>query len=181
VNLSAAKIAGDLIVTTTSSNLWQNGGTLILRNASAHAFEDRSPKCHAVGPGCLSPWPRNLDINGFQYQQLGTLSRNTQQLPPGNAAAERDMADRELSQWRDWLERQPFSPQVYAQLGAVLKGLGRDDTATSFDMLIPVVTLRKADEDLRLEGWARYYFYVHRIIGFALASFLVAALSGLTK
>jgi len=49
----------------------------------------------------------------------------------------------------------------------------------SFDMLLPLVKLR--DQRVELEGWPRYYFYVHKIIGWALASFLVAGLSGLTK
>lgn len=51
----------------------------------------------------------------------------------------------------------------------------------SFDMLVPLVTLYKPDDDLHLRGFAQYYFWVHRLVGFALASFLVAAISGLTK
>ena len=51
----------------------------------------------------------------------------------------------------------------------------------SFDMLLPIVRLRDQHYSVDLEGWPRYYFYVHKIVGWALASFLVAGLSGLTK
>jgi len=53
--------------------------------------------------------------------------------------------------------------------------------AYSFDMLLPVVRLREKHYSIDLAGPARYYFYVHRIMGWVLASFLVAGLSGLTK
>jgi hypothetical protein len=51
----------------------------------------------------------------------------------------------------------------------------------SFDMLLPIVKLRDKHYDVELVGWPRYYFYVHKLVGWALASFLVAGLSGLTK
>lgn len=51
----------------------------------------------------------------------------------------------------------------------------------SFDMLLPVIRLRESHYQIDLRGWPRYYFYVHRLMGWALASFLVAGLSGLTK
>jgi hypothetical protein len=51
----------------------------------------------------------------------------------------------------------------------------------SFDMLLPIIQLRQKHYDIDLMGWARYYFYVHKILGWALASFLVAGLAGLTK
>jgi hypothetical protein len=51
----------------------------------------------------------------------------------------------------------------------------------SFDMLLPIVRLRDQHYDVDLQSWPRYYFYFHKIVGWALASFLVAGLSGLTK
>jgi hypothetical protein len=51
----------------------------------------------------------------------------------------------------------------------------------SFDMLLPIVRLRDAHYDIDLKGWPRYYFYCHKLMGWVLASFLVAGLSGLTK
>jgi hypothetical protein len=49
----------------------------------------------------------------------------------------------------------------------------------SFDMLLPIVKLREWDDKIHLIGWARYYFYVQKIMGYLLASFLIAGLSGL--
>ena len=53
--------------------------------------------------------------------------------------------------------------------------------AYSLDMLIPVVRLREYHHKVELHGWARYYFYVHILAGYVLASFLIAGLAGLTK
>ena len=35
--------------------------------------------------------------------------------------------------------------------------------------------------DVILDGWVRVYFYVHKLAGYVLASFLLAGLAGLTK
>ncbi len=35
--------------------------------------------------------------------------------------------------------------------------------------------------DVDLQGIVRYYFYFHQAMGYVLASFLIAGLSGLTK
>jgi uncharacterized protein YjbI with pentapeptide repeats len=51
--------------------------------------------------------------------------------------------------------------------------------AYSFDMLLPLVKLRESHYKIDLLGWARYYFYAHKIMGYLLASFLIAGLSGL--
>ena len=53
--------------------------------------------------------------------------------------------------------------------------------AYSFDKLLPIVRLREKHYTIDLAGLTRYYFYVHRMIGWALASFLVAGLSGITQ
>jgi hypothetical protein len=53
--------------------------------------------------------------------------------------------------------------------------------AYSFDMLLPIIKLRERHYDIDLSGWPRYYFYFHKIMGYVLASFLIAGLSGLTK
>jgi hypothetical protein len=53
--------------------------------------------------------------------------------------------------------------------------------AFSFDMLLPIVKLRDSHYDVDLKGWARYYFYIHKLMGYILASFLIAGLTGLTK
>jgi hypothetical protein len=55
--------------------------------------------------------------------------------------------------------------------------------AFSFDMLLPIIRLREkhyTDVDLQ-PGYARYYFYLHKIMGYVLASFVIAALAALMK
>jgi uncharacterized protein YjbI with pentapeptide repeats len=78
---------------------------------------------------------------------------------------------------------------VFVVLGALVlrwSGEGRRNNmpiglSYSFDMLLPVIRLRDRHYQMDLHGWARYYFYAHKIMGWVLASFLVAGLSGLTK
>ena len=53
--------------------------------------------------------------------------------------------------------------------------------AYSFDMLLPIIQLRKSHYEIDLQSWARYYFYLHKIMGYVLALILIAWLSGLTK
>jgi hypothetical protein len=53
--------------------------------------------------------------------------------------------------------------------------------AYSFDMLLPIIQLRKRHYEIDLQSWARYYFYAHKIMGYVLALILIAWLSGLTK
>ena len=56
-----------------------------------------------------------------------------------------------------------------------------DLMAYSFDMLLPIIRLRDAHYAIDLEGYTRYYFYLHRLLGWVLGAFLVAGISGLTK
>jgi hypothetical protein len=56
-----------------------------------------------------------------------------------------------------------------------------DGLVYSIDMLLPIIKLREANYHIELQHWARYYFYLHKIMGFILASFLLAGLSGLTR
>ncbi len=54
--------------------------------------------------------------------------------------------------------------------------------AYSLDLLLPIVALRSYHyEAVHLKLFARYYFYFHMLMGYVLASFLIAGLSGLTK
>jgi hypothetical protein len=53
--------------------------------------------------------------------------------------------------------------------------------AYTFDMLLPIVRLRDSHYSIDLKGWAQYYFYVHKVMGYVLASVLIAAVAGLTK
>ena len=73
-------------------------------------------------------------------------------------------------------------------LGALVGRYGRDLSKRRFverlwfslDAAIPLLELNARHKDIDVTG-ARGYFYFHRIIGFLLASFLIAGLSGLTK
>ena len=54
--------------------------------------------------------------------------------------------------------------------------------AYSLDMLLPGIHLRKEHyERVDLQGKARVYFYIHRLLGYLLVFFVVAGLTGLTK
>jgi hypothetical protein len=51
----------------------------------------------------------------------------------------------------------------------------------SFDMLLPIIRLREVHYKIDLKGCARYYFYVHKLIGWALGFTLIAALGVVAK
>ncbi|MDR5746434.1 hypothetical protein QCE73_25000 [Caballeronia sp. LZ029] len=53
--------------------------------------------------------------------------------------------------------------------------------AYSFDTFIPLIKLRDMHYDIDIKSAARYYFYFHKLAGWILGTFLVAAVSGLTK
>ena len=57
----------------------------------------------------------------------------------------------------------------------------RYGVAFSLDMLLPIIRLRELHYKFDLAGWARYYYYFHKLMGYVLVLFLVAGLSGLTK
>jgi hypothetical protein len=54
-------------------------------------------------------------------------------------------------------------------------------TFYSFDMILPLIRLDERNYKIALEGFARFYFYIHITIGYLLATFFVAGISGLTK
>ena len=51
----------------------------------------------------------------------------------------------------------------------------------SVDMLLPIIRLRESNYKIELKGFARYYFYVHKVMGYVIVAFLGAGLSGLAK
>jgi hypothetical protein len=53
--------------------------------------------------------------------------------------------------------------------------------AVVLGQLVPLVTLDKAHDRVELTGGVKHYFYVHKLVGYVLASFLVAGLAGLTQ
>ena len=53
--------------------------------------------------------------------------------------------------------------------------------AYSFDRFLPIIRLRESYyTKTELQGWLAYYFYFHQLMGFVLASLLIASLTGLT-
>jgi len=51
----------------------------------------------------------------------------------------------------------------------------------SLDMLLPIVKLRGSHYDIKLHGFAKYYFYAHQLFGYILVGFLLAGLANVTK
>jgi hypothetical protein len=54
----------------------------------------------------------------------------------------------------------------------------------SFDMLLPVIRLEEANysSSIKLYGIAKYYYiYIHKLVGWVLATIFIAGLSGITK
>lgn len=61
--------------------------------------------------------------------------------------------------------------------------------ACSLDLLLPIVELNKEHSEFVMEtlgsapatAWVKYYFYVHKVVGWVLGFFLMAGLAGLTQ
>jgi hypothetical protein len=51
----------------------------------------------------------------------------------------------------------------------------------SLDLLLPIIQLYEPHYRIVLDGLAKHYFAVHKLMGYVLASFLIAGLAGLTK
>lgn len=51
----------------------------------------------------------------------------------------------------------------------------------SLSAMLPFIELRASYKDIEIKGWARIYFYGHRLLGIILASFFAVGLAGLTK
>jgi len=64
--------------------------------------------------------------------------------------------------------------------GAMYRASLLDRIGFSVDKLIPVIELNDKYK-LDFDGWQLGYFYVHKIIGFLLTSFVIAGFSGITK
>jgi hypothetical protein len=77
---------------------------------------------------------------------------------------------------------------VLVPLGAVIIGFDRavrlramrgvDRLIYSFDALLPFVTLRQEHNAFDLQSWPKYYLYFHKVMGYVLIAFLLAALTG---
>jgi hypothetical protein len=63
----------------------------------------------------------------------------------------------------------------------ISRGYNINPLAYSFDLLLPIIRLREKHYQMDLNPWVRIYFYFHKIMGYVLASFLIAGIAGLTK
>jgi hypothetical protein len=140
------------------------------------------------------------------YAQLAGVLRNTGKSGTADeilyAGKERERAQEASLPWRAWLTTiraligygYHIEWALYWVAGFVVAGIavlwfsgeGRRNRMPfgivySFDMLLPIIRLREQHYQIDLQGWARYYFYVHKIMGHVLASFLIAGIAGLTK
>ena len=55
-----------------------------------------------------------------------------------------------------------------------------DRIGFSLDLLLPVIELNDKYK-IDFDGWQQIYFYIHKVMGFVLSSFVLAGLSGITK
>ena len=68
---------------------------------------------------------------------------------------------------------------VYSKFVDPKEKIGATGLCYSFDMLIPIVKLDERNGKVELTGPAKYYFYIHKLVGWMLGSFLLAAVAGL--
>jgi hypothetical protein len=77
---------------------------------------------------------------------------------------------------------------VLVPLGAIIFGFDPavrlrqmrfvDRLVYSLDTLLPFVTLRSEHNSFDLQSWPKYYSYLHKVMGYVLIAFLLAALTG---
>jgi len=48
----------------------------------------------------------------------------------------------------------------------------------SLDALLPFITLRSEHNSFDLQSWPKYYLYFHKVMGYVLIAFLLAAVTG---
>jgi hypothetical protein len=54
-----------------------------------------------------------------------------------------------------------------------------DRIVYSIDMLLPVVELKKGNYEFDLYSWPKYYFYIHKVMGYVLVGFVIASIGGM--
>ena len=255
IDATGARITGELRLGSLNHPKpnWAPDAGLNLRNAHVFSWQyGEGQEINArlfktdckVQKGFDGPWPQRIELNGFEYQQLGGLG--------GGGASDILRGKQAEDLVKGWLRRdKSYSPQPYEQLAKVLSSSGYKDMAKgvlyaskeqerskawggdwlwlttlklvmgygyrysnalywvvglvglgmlvlrvthegrrhkmpfglfySLDLLLPIVRLRDYHHQIQLRGVARYYFYFHKLVGYFLASVLIAGFSGLTK
>jgi hypothetical protein len=78
---------------------------------------------------------------------------------------------------------------IFTSIGALLLQAGGQGPSNgmpygvsySLDMLLPIIKLNEWHYKIELFGFTKYYFYFQKLMGYFLASMLIAGLSGITK
>ena len=120
-DLTGAAIGGEFHLSSgrhEHSPTWQNGSSLILRNAKADVLQARVDSWNMSGGDGLLP----TDLTGFTFNRLGGLDTS------GGASMGDESADWLIS----WIEAQRdhgdyYDPQPYTQLAQVLEAAGATD------------------------------------------------------
>jgi hypothetical protein len=114
LDLTGTEIGGELRLASPSwPPQWQDGGKLVLRNASVDAIQDTDEE---------GVWPPTLDLDGFTYRRLGGLG----------ADAEAGVARRGSRWFIDWLKKdEPYTPQPSQQCAQVLREIGHPEIANA--------------------------------------------------
>lgn len=116
VRLGMPQLEPDAPVQTAT---WSNAGELDLRDAKAGSLQDWAKK---GSKGWQSSWPAEgkVQLDGFTYERLGGSG-----VPPSQ-----QMIERPVKYYVEWLGLdQPFSPQPYEHLAAVLRQAGETEKA----------------------------------------------------
>jgi uncharacterized protein YjbI with pentapeptide repeats len=109
LDLTGARIAKEMILgSPTDHPTWDDDASLVLRDTQVDALQDAP-----------AAWPEHVDLEGFTYGRLGGLRD-----PKVDVSARG-------SQWFiHWLAKdEPYSPQPYEQIAAVLRTMGHDEEA----------------------------------------------------
>lgn len=249
VDMTGGRVGGELRLGAPAGRLtapvWKSDARLSLRNVELSSWTDATGNDAARDPNCppvraaADPWPRQIDVIGFSYQNVGGYAG-------GSPVLQHD-----VDWFCRWLERQvPYSFEPYQHAAAYLRGVGLEDAADdvlycgkvlqientsswagkfvlqvqrafvgfgyrversmiwallfiilgqqifsrsreakahnmpfglaySIEMFIPALSLRSIHGSIDLAGWQRYYFYLHKFMGWVLGSFVVATFLGL--
>jgi hypothetical protein len=137
LDLTGTEIGGELRLASPSwSPQWQDGGKLVLRNASVDAIQDTDEK---------GAWPPHLELDGFSYKSLGGW---------GSASSANTIA-RSTAWYLDWLRRDDsFSSQPYQHLAEVLR------TAGAYSKANDILYASREQERIKAfrDGdWLRYF------------------------
>ena len=202
VDITGAQIRSDLVLGLPAAR-WPGDSTLILHNARADAIQDSRDAwpasldltgfnyrslggVHAGERDRMADrpveWYRTWLAKGQYspqpYVQLAAVLRVAGRSDAADdilyAGKQRERHEVDWQQ-RVWLTALDWSVGYGYHVERALIWVA------GFILLLPIIRLREMHYTIEMQGWPRYYFYVHKIMGYVLASFLVVGVSGLVK